>query len=186
MAGPRVPHGRTNHGLVSFVDLVPTILDFTEAKGPKYKLPGKSILPIVNDDNPKDRDAVFGSHQFHEITMEYPMRTIVTPKYKLIVNLDHNKQYPEASDLWGSPSWQFIRNTSAQMLGARSVAAHLHRPKEELYNLTNDPNELKNLASESAQAAPLADLRQRLRAWQMETNDPWTILYREEKALYNK
>lgn len=189
VAGPGLPSGRTNNALVSYIDLTPTILDWTKTKTPTYKqtkLTGKSILPIVGDDNPKGWDAVFGSHQFHEITMMYPMRTIVTPKYKLIVNLDHEKEYPHASDLWGSPSWQHIRTTKAKMMGERSVEAYLHRPKEELYDLTSDPNELMNLASDPAHAKTLGELRQRLRAWQVETGDPWTILYREEKAGYNK
>lgn len=189
MAGPGLPQGRTNNALVSYIDLTPTILDWAKTKTPSYKqtkLYGKSILPIVNDDNPKGWDTVFASHQFHEITMMYPMRTIVTPKYKLIVNLDHQKDYPFASDLWGSPSWQHIRKTGEKMMGQRTVAAYLQRPKEELYDLTSDPNELKNLAADPAHGATLANLRQRLRAWQVETNDPWTILYREEKATYNR
>lgn len=189
VAGPGLPEGRTNNALVSFIDLTPTILDWTKTKTPSYKqtkLTGKSILPIVNDDNPKGWDAAFGSHQFHEITMMYPMRTIVTPKYKLIVNLDQEKEYPHASDLWGSPSWQHIRKSGEKMMGQRSVAAYLHRPKEELYDLASDPNELRNLASEPVHAKMLGDLRERLRAWQVETNDPWTIVYREEKASYNR
>jgi N-sulfoglucosamine sulfohydrolase len=189
LAGPGLPQGRTNNALVGFIDVTPTILDGTKTKTPSYKqtkLTGKSILPIVNDDNPKGWDTVFGSHQFHEITMMYPMRTIVTPKYKLIVNLDHEKEYPHASDLWGSPSWQHIRKSGEKMMGQRSVAAYLHRPKEELYDLTSDPNELRNLASDPVHANTLVDLRARLRAWQIETNDPWTILYREEKASYNR
>ena len=72
------------------------------------------------------------------------------------------------------------------MMGERSVESYLHRPKEELYDLTSDPNELKNLASDPSHAKTLGDLRERLRAWQTETNDPWTILYREEKATFNK
>ncbi|MBI3821431.1 MAG: sulfatase [Planctomycetes bacterium] len=180
VAGPGVPAGKTNNGLVSFIDIAPTILDFTKADGPKYKLPGRSLMPIVNDDNPKGWDTVFGSHQMHEITMMYPMRTIVTPKYKLIANLDHAKEYPQASDLWGSPSWQSIRKTKGTMLGQRSVAAFLNRPREELYDLTTDPNELKNLASDPVHAKALTELRQRLRDWQQATADPWAILYREE------
>ena len=186
VAGPGLPHGKTNNALVSFIDLGPTILDWTKADGPKYKLPGRSILPILADDNPKGWDVVFGSHQFHEITMSYPMRTIVTPKYKLIANLDNQKEYPHASDLWGSPSWQHIRKTGEKMMGQRSVASYLQRPKEELYDLASDPNELKNLASDPAHAKALGDLRQHLRAWQQETTDPWMILYREEKATFNR
>lgn len=186
IAGPGLPQGRTNHALVSYIDLTPTILDWTKTPGPSYKLYGKTLLPIVAADNPPGREAVFGSHQFHEITMEYPMRTIVTSKYKLIVNLDPAKEYPHASDLWGSPSWQHVRRTGEKMMGQRPVASYLHRPKEELYDLTSDPNELKNLATDPAQASTLRSLRERLRAWQQETNDPWTILYREEKAAFNK
>jgi N-sulfoglucosamine sulfohydrolase len=186
LSGPGLPQGRSNNALVSFIDLAPTILDWARAPGPKYKLPGRSLLPIVGDDNPKGWDAVFGSHQFHEITMAYPKRTLVTPKYKLIVNLDHEKEYPLASDLWGSPSWQHIRGAGAKMMGQRSVAAFLHHPREELYDLTSDPNELKNLASDPAHAQALGELRQRLRTWQRETNDPWTILYREETAVFNR
>ncbi len=189
MAGPGLPTGSTNNALVSYIDLTPTILEVAGGKTPNYKqtkLYGKSILSIAKDADAKGWDAVFGSHQFHEITMYYPMRTIVTPRYKLIVNLDHEKAYPFASDLWGSPSWQYIRKNNVKMMGERPVASYLHRPKEELYDLTNDPNELKNLAADQGHGKILADLRGRLRAWQVETNDPWTIVYREENMKFNK
>jgi N-sulfoglucosamine sulfohydrolase len=189
MAGPGIPSGRTNNALVSYIDLAPTILEVAGAKTPSYKqtkLHGKSLLGIAKDENAKGWDAVFASHQFHEITMYYPMRTIVTPQFKLIANLDHEKAYPFASDLWGSPSWQHVRANKLTMMGERSVAAYMHRPKEELYDLTNDPKELTNLAGDPNHTKTLVELRTRLRAWQTETNDPWTILYRNEKASYNK
>lgn len=189
MAGPGLPSGRTNNALVSYIDLTPTILEVAGQKTPSYKqtkLYGKSILSIAKEENAKGWDAVFASHQFHEITMYYPMRTIVTPQYKLIVNLDYEKAYPFASDLWGSPSWQHIRTSKLEMMGQRSVKSYLHRPKDELYDLTSDPNELKNLAADASHAKTLGELRSRLRAWQAETNDPWTILYREENSKFNK
>jgi N-sulfoglucosamine sulfohydrolase len=180
VVGPGVPQGRTNNALVSYVDLAPTILDWAKAKRPPYRLPGRSLLPILDQDNPKGWDEVFGSHQFHEITMYYPMRSLTTPRHKYIVNLAHQLECPLASDLWGSPSWQGIRKRGDKMMGQRSVADFLHRPKEELYDLDADPNELKNLANNPAHAEDLNRLRQRLRAWQTATGDPWTILYREE------
>jgi N-sulfoglucosamine sulfohydrolase len=186
VAGPGVPAGRVNNGLASWVDVAPTVLDWCKAKGPSYQLPGKSLLPILSDDNPKDRDAVFGSHQMHEITMSYPMRSITTRTHKLIVNLDNTKDFPLPSDLWASPSWQGIRTRGDKMMGQRAVADFLRRPREELFDLTKDPHELRNLANDPAHASILAELRQRLRDWQDATNDPWTILYREEKASYNR
>lgn len=185
MAGPGVPPGRTNQALVSWVDIAPTMLDWCKAKGPSYKLPGRSLLPILGADAPKGWDAVFGSHQMHEITMMYPMRSITTRTHKYIVNLDHAKAFPLPSDLWASPSWQSVRG-GVKMLGQRSVADFLHRPKEELYDLANDPHEMKNVAGDASHAPVLSELRQRVRAWQQETNDPWTILYREEKTTFNR
>ena len=186
IAGPGVPAGRTNNALVSWVDIAPTVLDHAGAKGPKYQLPGRSLLPILADDNPKGFDTVYASHQFHEVTMYYPMRSVITPRYKLIVNLAPEREFPFASDLWGSPSWQGIRSRKDAMMGKLSVKAYLHRPKEELFDLTKDPHELTNLAAEPAHAEALTNLRQRLRAWQRDTSDPWAILYREEDAKYNR
>jgi N-sulfoglucosamine sulfohydrolase len=187
VAGPGLPQGRTNQALVSWVDIAPTVLDWCHAPGPaSYKLPGKSFLPILNDDQPKGWDAVFGSHQMHEITMMYPMRSITTRTHKFIINLDHAKEFPLPSDLWASPSWQSVRQGGLKMLGQRSVADFLHRPKEELFDLAKDPHEMKNIAGDPANAAALTELRQRVREWQQATNDPWTILYREEKATFNR
>jgi len=186
VAGPGVPESRVNQALVSWVDVTPTVLDSCQAKGPSYKLPGKSFLPILKQDEPKGWDAVFGSHQMHEITMYYPMRSITTRTHKYILNLDHTKAFPFPSDLWASPSWQSVRSGGVKMLGQRSVADFLHRPKEELFDLTKDPHEMKNVAHDPANSAVLVELRQRVRTWQQETNDPWTILYREEKPAFNK
>jgi N-sulfoglucosamine sulfohydrolase len=186
ISAPGQPRGHTNNTLVSYVDLVPTILDWTKVKGPNYKLPGRSLLPILAQENAKGCDGVFASHQFHEITMGYPMRALTTARYKYIVNLTPEKPYPFASDLWGSASWQGIRKRGDKMMGQRSVAAYVHRPKEELYDLLRDPNELENLAANPAHAAALTDLRDRMRQWQRDTTDPWLILYREENPSLNR
>ena len=66
---PGQPQGRTSDVLASFVDIAPTILDWTKVNGPTYKLPGQSLLPVLAGGNLKDRNAVFASHQFHEITI---------------------------------------------------------------------------------------------------------------------
>lgn len=172
--------GHANNALTNYVDLAPTILDWCAAKGPKYKLPGRSLLPILDDENPKGWDETFGSHQFHEITMYYPMRSIQTRRHKYIVNLAHKLDYPFASDLWASQTWQGILKRGDTMMGQRSVDAYLHRPKEELYDTQSDPNELKNLAADPAHAEVLQDLRSRVRAWQRATDDAWTILYEQQ------
>ena len=81
---------------------------------------------------------------------------------------------------------QSVLKRNDTQYGSRTVEAYIHRPREELYDLSSDPNELKNLAADPAHGKALTDLRQRLRTWQQETADPWTILYREEKTAGKK
>ena len=153
--------------------------DWTQVKGPK-NLAGRSFLPILDQESPKGWDAVFASHQFHEITMYYPMRSIRTRTHSYILNLAHELEYPFASDLWGSKTWQGVLRRGDKMLGDRSVDAFLHRPREELYDLAADPHEPKNVAADPKYAEVLADLRRRLRAWQTATKDPWLVKYEHE------
>jgi N-sulfoglucosamine sulfohydrolase len=172
-------HGVVSSGMVSWIDVTPTILDWTNAKG-QLALPGRSILPILDEEKPKGWDVVFGSHQSHEVTMYYPMRMIRTRQYKYILNLAHPLEYPFAADVYNSPTWQGILKRGDKTLGERTVADFLHRPKEELYDLEKDPHETKNLAGDRQCAETLADLRQQLRQWQERTKDPWVVKYSHE------
>ena len=170
--------GVVNNAMVSWVDVAPTILDWTGIKPPD-NLPGRSILPILEQQNPQGWDTIFASHIFHEITMYYPMRVVRTRRHKLIWNLAHELPYPFASDLWGSPTWQTILRGKVKMMGQRPTNVFLHRPEYELYDLDKDPHELKNVANDPSYAPVLSDLRARLRKMMEETKDPWMVRFRE-------
>ena len=53
------------------------------------------------------------------------------------------------------------------------MAAYMNRPRFELYHLTEDPQETRNLADDPAHAATLHRLRATLEQLQRETGDPW-------------
>jgi N-sulfoglucosamine sulfohydrolase len=172
--------GVVNDSLASWVDLTPTILDWAGVK-PGPNLPGRSLLGELDREHaPDGPDAVFGSHVQHEVTMYYPMRSIRTRTHKYILNIASPLEFPTAGDLYGSQTWQSILKRGDAMLGQRSMAAYVHRPKEELYDLQADPNEMKNLAADPSSAQLLADLGRRLKAWQEKTSDPWSLKYTHE------
>jgi N-sulfoglucosamine sulfohydrolase len=172
-------HGVVTQALVSWTDIAPTVLEWAGVKPPKEML-GRSLLPILDEPNPEGWDIVFGSHQCHEVTMYYPMRSVRTRTHQYLLNLAHELPYPHASDLWGSATWQEVLKRNDTMLGQRSRAAFEHRPREELYDLRDDPNEVKNLAADGKHAEVLDDLRAKLRKWQEATKDPWLVKYRHE------
>ncbi|HEY1188810.1 MAG TPA: hypothetical protein VGE74_14240, partial [Gemmata sp.] len=166
--------------MASWTDVAPTVLDWCGVKpapvGKKEApLAGRSLLPVLETENADGWDAVFASHQYHEVTMYYPMRAVRTRTHKYILNLAHPLEFPSASDLWGSDMWQGVLKRKDKMMGQRTVSAFLKRPKEELYDLTTDPNELKNLATDAGRAEVLNDLRAKLADWRKKTNDPWLV-----------
>ncbi len=65
--------------------------------------------------------------------------------------------------------------TRRQADGPARSEGVLAAPKEELYDLEKDPNELKNLASDPASAKILTELRAKLADWRKKTNDPWLV-----------
>lgn len=199
--------GLVTSAMVSWVDFTPTILDFAgvrEVLAPplvvgergdgarkvapskperrvRYAFHGRSFRTTLEQADPEGWNEVFASHTFHEITMYYPMRVIRTDRYKLILNLAHPLPYPFASDIFESATWQSVLGAGPEgRYGKRRIADFLHRPRYELYDLRNDPDELVNLAQKPEYAETFQDLSARLRAFQERTGDPWVVKYQYE------
>lgn len=172
-----------NSDMVSYVDILPTLLDYVGHPGvvdPTKKRLGNSLLPILGTNaEPSEWNQVFGSHTFHEVTNYWPTRFIRDRRYKYHRNLAWRLDFPFAADIYGSLSWEDIRNSSDSeiMIGERKLKDYFFRAPEELYDLENDPNEVHNLVKDPEHAAVLEDLRTKLETWQRRTEDPW--LYRD-------
>ncbi|NLF94058.1 MAG: sulfatase [Oligosphaeraceae bacterium] len=165
----QVDAGSRCENLISWVDIMPTLLDFA-ATAPPGELHGHSF----RDTSPAAaRAEVFASHTFHEVTNYYPMRAIRTSRYKFIWNIAHPLTYSFASDLWNSAVWQQARNARSQHLGKRSLEDYLHHPRFELFDLEVDPDELHNLAEEPEYQKMIHEFCSKMQDFQQRTNDPW-------------
>jgi len=168
--------GVVSRAMVSWTDLAPTLLDWMGAAGPAhYGLTGRSWFPILEQEDPAGWDEVYASHQLHEIHMYYPMRAVRSRQYAYIRNLAPEREYPLAKDILDSPSWKAILAGGVKDLGVRGLDAALHRPAEELYDVTRDRDQVRNLAADPAFDSVLADMRRRLEAFADRTNDPWLV-----------
>ncbi|KAJ5176206.1 uncharacterized protein N7482_002083 [Penicillium canariense] len=179
-------NGSKNPNMVSFIDILPTILDWTgyqESQAAEPRRRGRSLLPIMTETIMNDSwTRVFGSHTFHEITNYYPTRFLRTSRYKYHRNIAWKLDFPFSTDLYASLSWEGIRNAPGPvMIGNRPLKAYIERPAEELYDLINDSTETTNLAPDPAHREVLNILRTELEAWQIETKDPW--LFRDGVSL---
>ena len=161
--------------LVNYADLAPTILDMAGATPSDYTFHGRSFTSVLEREHAEGWDTTYASHTFHEITMYYPMRVVRERRFKLIWNIAYGLEYPFASDLWESATWQGTLKRGAGLYGKRTVQAYLHRPQFELYDLENDPDEVKNLADDPSHKATLDRMKARLKAFQKRTRDPWIL-----------
>jgi N-sulfoglucosamine sulfohydrolase len=167
---------RICHAMVNHADLTPTLLDFAGALPKDHKFHGRSWKEAVTEENSQGWDEVNASHTFHEITMYYPMKVVRTRTHKLIWNIAWPLPFPFASDLWEASTWQDVyQHGPDTAYGKRSVRQYIHRPQFELYDLAADPDETKNLADEPEHAKLLAELKEKLKAFQKRTDDPWIL-----------
>lgn len=172
--------GRTQNGMISWVDLAPTILDYAGLLNvANFELHGKSFRKGVSGDL-RGWDAVFASHTAHEVTMYYPMRVLKIRRHKLIFNIAHGLEFPLAKDLLESPTWVSMQKQGLELYGKRTPEALLHRPRFELYDLETDPHETVNLSEDPKYAKVLEHLKERLEIFQKNTRDPWAVKWDRE------
>jgi arylsulfatase A-like enzyme len=165
-----VKQGGRSSGLVSVIDVAPTLLELASLKAPDT-MQGRSLVPILKDPRATIRDRVFAEQNWHDYAAR--KRAVRTGRYKYIRN-----SYP---DLPGTPPVDAVRCLTFQAMRRLRDQHRLPddqmdcfkapRPAEELYDVEADPNELRNLVARPEQAATIEALRRSLLAWQRETGD---------------
>lgn len=181
---PRTRHrGLVNEAMVTWADLAPTILDMAGADFDAKQFHGRSFAPILGNKSPSDWDEAYAAHNFHELTMYYPIRVVRDGDLKLIWNIAWRLEYPFASDLWASSTWQSIHRNEKPLFGKRKTKDYLFRSEFELYDLSTDPDELVNLSGHKQYAERLDELKAKLKAFQLRTKDPWQIMWDNETSV---
>lgn len=192
--------GVVSDAMINWADLTPTILDLVgvlpeanqmmaaRVEDPKMNwnntanesLQGRSFKAVMEDVNAEGFDETYASHTFHEITMYYPMKSVITRKYKLLWNIAWQLPYPHASDLWASSTWQVALKSENRMYAGRSINDFTYRSEFELYDLENDPYETRNLVGDPAFKEELESLKKKLYVFQERTNDPWILKWEHQ------
>lgn len=166
----KIAPGTVREELVSLIDLAPACLAMlgVEAEG---RLQGRSFWPL-GETEPREfvvaaRDRCGDADDL--------IRALRTTRFKYIRNFKPKVPYTVQSSYkeMGYPMLPLMRQAQrAGRLNAAQAAFFAEtRPAEELYDTENDPWETRNLAGDPAHAATLADLRDKLGQWLIETRD---------------
>ena len=161
----RVPgsraEGRSFEGLVSHIDVLPTLLDLLGIEKPGY-LEGTSHAGIFRGEADEGDEAVFAEINFH--TSYEPVRSVRTRRYKYVRFFDEGWLRVNQSNIDGS----LVKNYYEEHLGLAGVT----KDAECLYDLAYDVFETNNVATDPRYAAVLDEMRARLGEFMRRTNDP--------------
>lgn len=150
--------GRRVSGLVSHVDVLPTLLELaTDAAASDVS--GTSLVPLVEHDVPA-REHTFGQLTYH--TYFDPKRSVRSTSAKLIVNFSNA---PRAMD----PTQSWVHRSLPVDLAGPTVGTS---PVMEFYELDDDPDELSNLAGAPGRDEQIAELAAALLDWMRVVDDP--------------
>lgn len=170
--------GMTNAGtaddahLVSAVDFLPTLCDIVGAEKPAG-MDGESFVEVLRGGRIGGREQVVKEYNENAGGYRNPMRAVQTRYYLYLFNpwVDGKRTMATATN--GTASWRTMKKLGATdpEIAAR-VELMEHRVVEELYQVEDDPNCLKNLIDDPAFAEPLAEMRGAMEQWMVETSDP--------------
>ena len=178
--------GRVIDSLVSLTDLAPTILEAAGLK-PLDVMTGRSLLALLKGEAQAGRDRVFIERERHANVrrgdLSYPVRAIRTRDYLYIRNFrpdrwpagDPEKYFSVGpfGDIDGGPTKSLLldRRTDPAIEPFFRLAT-AKRPAEELYDLKRDPDQVENIAGNSAYRDAQQRLRSELDRWLGESGDP--------------
>jgi len=145
--------------MISNLDYLPTLLDLVGVPVPA-NVQGRSFAPLLDGKDYTPRDAIFCEISHHDYYD--PRRCVRTGTHKLIVNFSSAPAFMDPSQSW---------RPRADTVVPENHALAYHKPCE-LYDLRDDPWELKDLADAPEYAAMRMGLLSRLHRFLAETHDP--------------
>ena len=178
IAGPAIEPGQVRDDLVEHIDIAALSLGLAGIEIPHYM----QARDILSKDYQK-RTAIFAARDRCDETVDH-IRALRTERYKYIRNFLPNRPHLQPNRYKdGKEILKTLRR--AHEAGTLNETQELlfapTRPKEELYDLTKDPFEVRNLADDPKHQAQLWKLRKRLDDWIQRTKDRGP----ESEAMYD-
>jgi uncharacterized sulfatase len=171
--------GSVVDGLVSLMDLGPTVLTLAGVPVPAH-MQGRAFL---GPGQPPARQYVVGHRDRMDEAYDM-MRTVRDTRFRYIKNFFPGRPYAQHIEYMEEmPTMREWRRRYKDHMNALSpeygqalnpvqlLFMAPEKPAEELYDVVDDPHEVRNLAGAPAHQADLARMRRALDEWQRETGD---------------
>ena len=175
-----LPSHQIREDLVAHIDVAASTLELA-----KVPLPEQMQAKPLFGSNATPREFVVSARDRCDETFDR-IRSVRQGRYKYIRNYYPQRPYLQPCAYKDhKPFMASLRSLYEQGLLNQVQSLHLaeNRPEEELYDLVDDPFEVKNLAGNSAYQEKLGALRQLLHEWEQKSNDQGR--FPESAAMYD-
>lgn len=186
IAGPTIEPGQVRDDLVEHIDIAALSLALAGIEIPETM----QARDVLGQDYEK-RTAIFAARDRCDETVDY-IRALRTTRFKYIRNFLPERPHLQPN-LYKDGKSIVIALREAHAAGTLNETQQLlfasTRPGEELYDLTKDPFEVRNLAGDPKHQAQLKKLRKRMDDWIERTNDHGAesaAMYDSDMAAYSK
>ncbi|GAA4872661.1 sulfatase [Ferrimonas pelagia] len=154
---------------ISFVDIMPSILDATGIEI-DAEFDGQSFIPLLRGEDQAGRDCVYTQIDYKMGGPATPMRAIQDKAFIYIFN----PWSREGANYNNGNEGQIITAMQApgDDLQLERVRMFRERATEEFYDLSQDPGSLNNLIDNPEYQAKISEYRQKLNDWMVAHKDP--------------
>ncbi|MBI9072982.1 MAG: sulfatase-like hydrolase/transferase [Melioribacteraceae bacterium] len=173
--------GNINNTLVSNIDFAPTILDIANYKYDQNYFDGRSFLPSLEGSNSEIHESLYfelgfargvrkGDYKYLAVRYpEYAMNWTVEERQKVLDEYNDARRFRKVNIVNEDPTKPFSHleilpgGGDAEKESTGKYPAYYEA--DQLYNITEDPGELKNLAKEKKYQAKLKEMQTELKKY---------------------
>ena len=149
-----------SEALVSSMDLAPTWVQLAGEEPPET-MPGSSLVPLLKDAKAGFRDYSFSLFEDEDEFAGFAFRMIRTKEFKYILRPVRDPK-----------EFKKLKKKLEELEEEKEARRVPDFDHEQLFDLRADPHELKNVASDPMYADQVRELRAKMRAELIRTNDP--------------
>lgn len=156
--------------IISSIDIGPTVLELAGVEK-DARMQGVSFLPVLKDPEAAVRDIAFAEQNWH--VFQAHQRAVRTGDFlyirnnfpdRQVLSMESDPTFPAGEELWE-------KHAAGELKEKQGDIFLNPRPREELYQVSDDPHQLTNLAGKEEFSGTLEELRGLLEGWTEATGD---------------
>lgn len=166
----RISAGMRHNKLISVIDMAPSLMSLAGLATPLH-FHGRDMSAGLIDPEKLTRQYSFSQRNWHNA--DEHMRSIRSPRFKLIRNSYLDQQHGTAADIGGGAAFKDLLKAkeSGELTPQQQQIFAKPRPQYEFFDLRRDPNELVNRYGADEYRDTIIEMTARLDQWRLDTHD---------------